>query len=98
MIITESTLDKLPKKEQNLIVALLSDLEEINHNLSLRSPNIQLDWIDKHTEYPPERTDPCPDYYGMYRVIQGNKVLGVEMDIDTLDTALCLLYNFIIDD
>ena len=98
MIITKSTLDKLPKKDQNLIAALLIDLEEINHNLSLRSPNIQLDWIDKHTEYSPERVDPCPDYYGMYRVIQGNKVLGVEMDIDTLDTALCLLYNFVIDD
>lgn len=98
MIVTELTLCKLPRKEQRLAAALLNDLEEINHNISLRSPNIELDWIDKHTEYSPERVDPCPDYYGMYRLIQGNKTLGVEMDIDTLDTCLCLLYNFVIDD
>ena len=60
-------------------------------------PKIYIIWIDEHTEYSPERIDPCPDYYGMYSVgIEGtNDTIGVEMDIDTLDTSLCLLCGYV---
>ena len=98
MIINEENISSLPEKEQSLVKALLQDLEEINHNLPLKSKDLYIDWIDKHTEYSPERVDPCPDYYGMYRIIRGSEVLGVEMDLDTLDTALCLLHNFVVYD
>ena len=98
MKITEETIYNIPEKEQPLVVALLNDLAEINHNLPLHSPNLELEWIDTHTEYSPERVDPCPDYYGMYRVIRNGDVLGVEMTLDELDTSLCLLYNFIVYD
>ena len=98
MKITEETIYNIPEKEQPIVIALLNDLEEINHNLPLHSPNLELEWIDEHTEYSPEWTDPCPDYYGMYRVWRGNDYMGVEMDLDTLDSALCLLYNFVIED
>ena len=98
MRITESNIENIPIKERALVRALLNDLAEINHNLPLHSPNLELEWIDTHTEYSPERTDPCPDYYGMYRVWRGDDYIGVEMDLDTLDFALCLLYNFVIKD
>jgi hypothetical protein len=98
MRITENNIENIPVKERALIRALLYDLKEINYNLPLDSPNLELEWIDTHTEYPPERTDPCPDYYGMYRIWRGNDFIGVEMDLDTLDSALCLLYNFVIED
>ena len=100
MIIIEDKIDTLPISdyEKGLLNALLQDLEEINHNLPLHSPNLELEWIDTHTEYSPERTDPCPDYYGMYRVWRGDDYIGVEMDLNTLDSALCLLYNFVIED
>ena len=98
MKITEDNINLIPEKEQPLVIALLNDLTEINHNHSLHSPNLELEWIDTHTEYSPEWTDPCPDYYGMYRVWRGNDYIGVEMDLDTLDSALCLLYNFVIED
>ena len=100
MIVIEDKIDTLPISdyEKGLLSALLQDLEEINHNLPLHSPNLELEWIDTHTEYSPERVDPCPDYYGYYRLWQGNKTLGIEMDLDTLDSALCLLYNFVIED
>ena len=100
MIVIEDKIDTLPISdyEKGLLSALLQDLEEINHNLPLHSPNLELEWIDTHTEYSPERVDPCPDYYGMYRVWRGDDYIGVEMDLDTLDSALCLLYNFVIED
>ena len=97
MKITRENVSKLPKKEQDLILALLVDIEEMNRHLPLRFKNFQLEWIDEHTEYSPERVDPCPDYYGMYRLWQGDDILGIEMDIDTLDTALCLLYDYLIE-
>ena len=100
MIITEDTIDTLliSDYDKGLLKSLLNDLAEINHNLPLHSPNLKLEWIDTHTEYSPERTDPCPDYYGMYRIWRGSDFIGVEMDLDTLDSALCLLYNFVIED
>ena len=57
MIITEENIKSLPisDHEKGLLRALLQDLEEINHNLPLHTYDICIDWIDKHTEYSPER-------------------------------------------
>ena len=96
MRVTKNNIDKLPKEERALVKSLLDDLEEINHNLPLFTSDLELEWIDTHTEYSPERTDPCPDFYGMYRVKQGTETLGVEMTLDDLDMALCLLYNYLV--
>ena len=100
MILIEDKIDTLPISDydKGLLKALLIDLEEINHSLSLHIFDICIDWIDKHTEYSPERTDPCPDYYGMYRLWQGNKTLGVEMDLETLDYVLAVLSDIFVDE
>lgn len=100
MRVTEKTVELLPVSNQKLINALLQDIDEINHNASCFKFDIYIDWIDEHTEYSPERTDPCPDFYGMYRIRRSDNhdTLGVEMDLDTLDTALCLLHNYLIYD
>ena len=95
MIITEESIYNIPENEQGLVVALLNDIAEINDHTH---SNLELEWIDKHTEWSPERTDPCPDYYGMYRIKRGNEYLGVEMTLDDLDIALCLLYNYLINE
>ena len=52
--------------------------------------------INEHTEYSPERTDPCPDYYGMFRLLFENNPVNVggEMDIDQLDMTLFILNEF----
>ena len=94
MIITEETIYNIPENEQGLVVVLLNDIAEINDHTH---SNLKLEWIDEHTEYSPERTDPCPDYYGMYRVWKDNDHIGVEMTLDDLDMALCLLHNYLID-
>ena len=97
MRITENNISRLPEKEQGLVKALLRDLDEMNEHLYSDDLEIlYLDWIDEHTEYSPERTDPCPDFYGMYRVKQGTETLGVEMTLDDLDMALCLLHNYLV--
>ena len=100
MIVTKETIEKLPEKEQKLVRALLIDIEEINLNLPDNTNKIYLEWQDWHDEYSPERTDPCPDYYGMYKVrrVDTPDILGVEMDLETLDIAICLLNNFLVYD
>lgn len=86
----------VPKKDCSLMLALLIDLEELNSELeSYRK--LYIDIQDYHDEYSPERTDPCPDYYGMYRLYPEKdpyNAIGTEMTIDDLDNALCLLINF----
>ena len=100
MIVTENNIKDIPisDKDKDLLKALLLDLEEINHNLPLKTYDISIDWIDKHAEYSPERVDPCPDYYGMYRLWQGNKTLGIEMDLEVLDYVLAVLNDIFEDD
>ena len=100
MIVTENNIKDIPisNKDKDLLKALLLDLEEINHSLPLKTYDISIDWIDKHTEYSPERVDPCPDYYGMYRLWQGNKTLGIEMDLEVLDYVLAVLNDIFEDD
>ena len=91
----------IPKENQSLMFGLLIDLEELNTELddiqeSYRK--LYIDYITEHTEYSPERTDPCPDYYGMYKLVfekNPYENVGTEMTIEELDSALCILINFV---
>ena len=91
----------IPKKDQSLMLALIIDLNELNNeleNLQEQHRKLYIDYITEHTEYSPERTEPCPDYYGMYRLVFEKNIyetVGTEMTIDELDSALCILTNFI---
>lgn len=100
MTLTEDKINILPISDydKGLLKALLIDLEEINHSLPLKASDINIIWIDEHTEYSPEWTDPCPDYYGMYRLYQGNKTLGMEMDLETLDYVLAVLSDIFVNE
>ena len=72
----------------------MRDIEAIN--LYPSKPSIFIDWQDYHNEYSPERTDPCPDYYGYYRLKTNNgDLIGLEMNVDTLDDCLCVLYDYL---
>ena len=96
MKIIDDNIHYVPKKERSLIKALLVDLSEIN---SFGNKQLYIDWQDYHNEYSPERVDPCPDYYGCYTLRdKNNNMIGIEMDIDTLDTVLCTLFNYIVDE
>jgi nitrate reductase assembly molybdenum cofactor insertion protein NarJ len=92
--------DLIPKDNQLLMHALLEDLNELNTELeNLQEPyrKLYIDYITEHTEYSTERTDPCPDYYGMYRLrFEKNpyETVGLEMTIKELDNVLCVLINF----
>lgn len=98
MKVTYENIEDLPinNKDKVILKSLLTDIDEIN-NANLKDP-IYIDWEENHTEYSPEWTEPCPDFYGTYSLIRSTTKdkLGVEMDIDTLDIALCLLNNYII--
>lgn len=75
--------------------SLFADLDELN---SFLSNKIYIDYQDYHDEYSPERTDPCPDYYGYYSLRYEdipNKIIGDFMTLDELDNTLCLLINFL---
>lgn len=97
MKINNENVNILPENEQGLIKALLKDLEDINSKSKIK---LYIDWIDEHTEYSPEWTDPCPDFYGMYTIRPINtpcESIGVEMTISDLDMVMCALYNYIVD-
>lgn len=76
-----------------LLKSLLDDLEIIN---SQHNTNIELHQVDKHTEWSPERTDPCPDYYGMYYLYipETKEIIGDYMYIDDLNEIMCALSEF----
>ena len=89
MKITNETIKEVPKKEQELLKALLQDVEEIN---KIAKNPIEIIYQDWHNEYSPERTDPCPDYYGYYRILtNNNETIGEEMTINDLDNALMII-------
>ena len=76
-----------------LLRSLLDDIEVINsqHNI-----HIELHQVDKHTEWSPERTDPCPDYYGMYYLYipETKETIGDYMYIDDLNEIMYVLSEF----
>ena len=86
---------------QNYLESLLIDLLELNNELDNKGEShkkLYIDYEDKHTEYSPERVDPCPDYYGLFTLRFENKpyeTVGGFMDLNELDTVLCALVNFI---
>lgn len=87
--------------DQNLIEGLLIDIEEINNileNNGQEHKKICIDIQDFHNDYSCERTDPCPDYYGLYKikfVQKENETIGDPMTINELDNAIFILNNFI---
>ena len=100
MRVTYENIKTLPinDKEKGLLKALLLDIDDIN-KINFKSP-IYIDWQDFHNEWSPERTDPCPDYYGYYTLkseaLEG-EIIGVEMTLGMLDDTLCALSNYVIN-
>lgn len=93
MRVTRENIEMIPESERGIIRALLLDIDEINS--FIRHGVLSIDWQDYHDTYSPERTDPCPDYYGSYRIYKNDNPLGIPMDYDTLDTCICLLYDYL---
>lgn len=95
MKITRDNFKKVvPKKEQELLMALFDDLKDIN---AYTKDKLYIDWQDWHDEYSCERTDPCPDYYGYYTLRFENlpeDTVGSVMTINELDSAMCLLFSY----
>ena len=93
-------ISKYIENNQSLLEALLIDLEELNQLLEDKGEayrKLYIDYEDGHTEYSPERIDPCPDYYGLFSVrFEKNpyETVGNMMNIEELDTVLCALVNF----
>ena len=91
----------VPKNDQELFRALLIDLTIINRLLVDQGDSYRQLYFDvetNHTPYSPERTDPCPDYYGMYTIrFERNpyETVGDYMTINELDNAIFILSNFI---
>lgn len=95
MVIRETNIDKVPEKEQHLLWGILVyDLKDLN---KLSSSEMEIHWQDWHNECSPERTEPCPDFYGYYtlRFKNSDKVIGVEMTLDELNISICLLIEYL---
>lgn len=80
-----------------LLETLLSDLETLNA-LSPKNYGLYISYEDVHTVYSPERTDPCPDYYGYFTLRWENEpseTVGSYMTLNELDGVLCALCDFV---
>lgn len=84
-----------------LLNSLLDELNEINDMIidihGDKASLLSIAWENEHTEYSPERTDPCPDNYGFFYIMMNgvNQTIGEAMSIDQLDESLSLLYDFV---
>ena len=91
----------VPENEQSLLESLLIDIDDLNSMLDDHGQNYRHIYIDiqiTHDEYSPERVDPCPDYYGFYRIYNEKdpyNPISLPLSINELDTNLFLLYRFI---
>lgn len=76
----------VPAKDHNLMMALLIDVDSLPRELEIHI-------VTEHTEYSPERVDPCPDYFGTYFIKWAgtNDVINNGFDINELDNHLCTL-------
>ena len=89
------------KNDIGLIESFLNDVQDINNLLKDQNQQykeIYIDFETEHTEYSPERTEPCPDYYGMYTLrFEKNpyETIGDYMTTNELDNAIFVLTNFI---
>ena len=98
MKVEETNIKDIPisENERKLLKQLLLDLEEVNSKIPEK---IYINWQEFHNEWSPERTDPCPDYYGYYTLRLEKdpygEIIGVEMTLDDLDSSLCLLVEFV---
>ena len=90
MQITKENLNLLPEKERVYVNNLLDyDLQEINY---FNKGIFTLHWQDYHDEYSPERTDPCPDFYGMYDIRKdGKRVMYIPVTLVEVDEYLFFL-------
>lgn len=104
MKITINNIHEVKKINDKINVSYLEslciDLMELNNELensNLYHKRIYLDIQDYHNEYSSERTDPCPDYYGMFslRFENDNCMIGDFIGkLDELDTILFTLIEF----
>ena len=90
MKLTKLNYDIVPEKEQGLLLALLNDIGEND----VMPRELEIHWQDWHDEYSPERTDPCPDYYGTYGMKWAgcDEWINHELTLDELDNHICTLY------
>ncbi len=80
-------------KDKTILISLINDLTELNSYIGC---NFCIYIEDKHTEWSPERCDPCPDYYGYYIIgfdPNNNEYIGDYMDLNELDNTLYILHG-----
>lgn len=104
MKVTKENLEEVKKINSKIHIGYLEslclDLMELNNELennNLYHKRLYIDIQDYHDEYSSERTDPCPDYYGMLslRFENDNCIIGDFIEkLDELDTILFTLIEF----
>lgn len=95
MRITRENVGKIPleDKDKRLLVSIILDVNELN---AMTGKDFFLDWQDFHDEYSPERTDPCPDYYGYFSIMESSydSTVGEKYPtIKELDNAILVLID-----
>jgi len=93
MKIDAYSISTLTLEHKNYINSLIEDVDDINR---ITGRNIYIDYQDFHNEYSPERTDPCPDYYGMFSLKDENgETVGDFGNLSDLDSLIFAIHCFV---
>ena len=81
---------------KKLLNALLNDVKVLNAmfiSAGKADCQVYIDYFNTHTEYSSERTESCPDYFGMFtiRCERDNNIIGDEMTLDLLDHSILIM-------
>ena len=86
MKVTKENISQLNEKKAELLTSLLPEIDDIN----VRMPELKL-YIDYIDDYDSE-------WYGLYKIRSESittESLGLEMDVDELDTSICVISDLI---
>lgn len=95
MRISKNNLDKIDVKpsERKILSGILTDIESLNE---MTGRDFYIDWQHFHNKYSPERTDPCPDYYGFFSIrteTYASTIGDYYEDVTSLDDAVLVLID-----
>lgn len=92
-----NSLEKGKKYLENLLIDL-AELNQLIEDQFNEDKKLYIDIETEHTEYSPERIDPCPDYFGYFTLrFESNHYECVYsyMSLNELDIILCSLIEFL---
>ena len=95
MKVTKENIHKIYENSESYAYKLLNSLLDDLHiyNELYFPKELEIHYVTEHTEYSPEWTDPCPDYYGTFNIKwqDSSDTINDGLTLYELDNNMCTL-------